>query len=151
MVSLSFLMFLLIKILMSIDISLCPTKKKPPTGTLRKNLGNGNFADFLAIISVNFIESGAYQNQAQFWRFSRSGPIRPDQAQSGRSIGIARINQNQAQPDPIRPNQTQLGVNFGDAPNRRPDFGNPILVMCQSAIGHHAEKRCAAAVPCLPR
>ncbi len=28
------------------------------TGTLCKNLGNGSFADFLATISVNFIESG---------------------------------------------------------------------------------------------
>jgi hypothetical protein len=89
MVSLSFLMFLLIKILTSIDISSCPTMKKhPPTGTLRKNLGNGNLADFLATISVNFIESGARQNQAQFWRYSRSGPIGPINRDRAQSIGI---------------------------------------------------------------
>jgi ABC-type sugar transport system ATPase subunit len=34
--------------------------------TLRKNSGNGSFADFLATISVNFIESGAHQNQPDF-------------------------------------------------------------------------------------
>jgi ABC-type sugar transport system ATPase subunit len=28
--------------------------------TLRKNSGNGSFADFLATISVNFIESGGH-------------------------------------------------------------------------------------------
>jgi hypothetical protein len=104
-------------------------------------LGNGNFADFLAVISDNFIESGACQNQAQFWRFSRSGPIRP--------INWDQLNQSES--GPTRPNQTHLGVNFGDAPDRRPDFGDPILVMRRSAIGHHAKKRCAAAVPCLPR
>jgi ABC-type sugar transport system ATPase subunit len=34
--------------------------------TLRKNSGNGSFADFLATISVNFIESGAHQNRPDF-------------------------------------------------------------------------------------
>jgi ABC-type sugar transport system ATPase subunit len=34
--------------------------------TLRKNLGNGNFADFLATIYVNFIKSGTHQNQPDF-------------------------------------------------------------------------------------
>jgi hypothetical protein len=34
--------------------------------TLCKNSGNGSFADFLATISVNFIESGAHQNQPDF-------------------------------------------------------------------------------------
>jgi ABC-type sugar transport system ATPase subunit len=34
--------------------------------TLCKNLGNGSFADFLATISVNFIESGAHQNRPDF-------------------------------------------------------------------------------------
>jgi ABC-type sugar transport system ATPase subunit len=34
--------------------------------TLRKNSGNGSFADILATISVNFIESGAHQNQPDF-------------------------------------------------------------------------------------
>jgi hypothetical protein len=129
-------MFLLIKILTSINISLCPTMKKhSPTGTLNKNLGNGNLADFLATISANFIESGTRQNQAQFCDT-------PDQAQSSQSI---RIGPNQlGSGDPIRPNQTQLGVNFGDAPDRRPNFGDALII-------HDAKKWCAAVVLCLPR
>jgi hypothetical protein len=51
---------------------------------LHKNLGNGSFADSLAAISVNFVDSGARQNWGpirgqsdlirpnQFWQYSRS-------------------------------------------------------------------------------
>jgi hypothetical protein len=52
------------------------------TGTLCKNSGNGSFADFLAAISVNFIDSGTRQNWPRFWQYSQSGLIRPDQTQS---------------------------------------------------------------------
>jgi hypothetical protein len=70
-------------------------------GTLCKNSGNGSFADFLAAISVNFIESGARQNRARFWQYSRPDPIRPDQSGSG------PINWDRARPDPTRPDQTR--------------------------------------------
>jgi hypothetical protein len=55
-------------------------------------LGNGSFADFLAAISVNFIESGARQNPGPILVIL---PIRPDWAQS---IGIG----------PTRPNQESI-------------------------------------------
>ena len=70
------------------------------SGTLCKNLGNGSFADFLAAISVNFIESGARQNRAPILAIL---PIRPDRA---RSIRIRPIN-GTAQSIGIGPNQTR--------------------------------------------
>jgi hypothetical protein len=73
-----------------------------------QKFGNGSFADFLAAISVNFIESGARQNRGPILTIL---PIRPDRA---RSIGIGPNQSGWAQPD--APDQTQLGVNFGDAP-----------------------------------
>ncbi len=95
------------------------------SGTLHKNLGNGSFADFLAAISVNFIESGARQNWA---------PI----------LAILPIRLNWAWSIGIRPNQTRSGLDFGNAPNQRPNFGD-------APISHDAKKWCAAAAPCLPR
>jgi hypothetical protein len=54
-------------------------------------LGNGSFADFLATISGNFIESGACQN----W---------------GLILAILPIRPDRAQPDPIRPDRESILV-----------------------------------------
>jgi hypothetical protein len=73
-------------------------------------LGNGSFADFLATISVNFIESGACQNWGLILAIL---PIRPDQA-----IGP---DWDRAQPDPIRPDWESILVML--------PIEHPILVM----------------------
>ncbi len=108
-------------------------------GTLRKNLGNGSFADFLATIVCQFYQIGRSPKSAQFWWYSRSGRSGPP-IDRARSIGI---RPDQSGLGPTRPEQTRLGVDVGDAFDRRPDFG-------EAPIGHDARKWCAPA-PCLPR
>jgi hypothetical protein len=45
-------------------------------------LGNGSFADFLATISVNFIKSGARQNEGPILAILPIRPIGPNQSGS---------------------------------------------------------------------
>jgi hypothetical protein len=54
---------------------------------VQQNSGNGSFADFLAAISVNFVDSLALAKiGAQFWQYL-----------------INRVGPNQTQSDPIGP------------------------------------------------
>jgi hypothetical protein len=95
------------------------------SGTLCKNLGNGSFADFLATISVNFIESGARQNQALILAILPIRPIGPYQSGSGRSIGTRPNQSGLARPDRIRPNRESILAML--------PIEDPILVMCRLA------------------
>jgi hypothetical protein len=56
-------------------------------GTLCRNSGNGSFADFLAAISVNFIESGAHQNRGPILVILPIRLIGPNQLGSGDQLG----------------------------------------------------------------
>ncbi len=77
-------------------------------GTLRKNLGNGSFADFLSAISVK-----------QFYRIWHSPILVILPIKSG------PINRDRAQPDPIRPDRESILVML--------PIEDPILVMGRSA------------------